>query len=104
MDKYTRTVKATPEMVKMADEAFNAVQYACNGCGLAQRFAEVFRELNRDSTDATNQHPIIKVWLDKFLSLARMPQDLSDLGEGGAWDLVKKLASGQDIEYEVIGS
>jgi hypothetical protein len=105
MAKYMQKVQATPEMVKMADEAYNAVQYACNGCGLAQSFAEVFRTLNGMplGTDAVNQHPIIKLWIDKFQSLARIPQDMSDLGEGSTWDLVKRLAAGQDIEYEVIG-
>ena len=38
--------------MRRANEAYDAVQYACNGCGLAQTFAEVFRE-TLDAHDST---------------------------------------------------
>ena len=57
MAKYMQKVQATPEMVKMADEAYNAVQYACNGCGLAQSFAEVFRDAERHAARHGRRQP-----------------------------------------------
>jgi hypothetical protein len=45
-----------------------------------------------------NQHPITRLWLDKFTSLARMDQGL----ECRSYEQVTKPASGETIEFEVI--
>lgn len=49
-----------------------AIQNACNLCGLAQRFAKMMQELNvlvPAGTEDRNQHLIVTLWLDKFMSL-----------------------------------
>jgi hypothetical protein len=55
-------IKADEATRRLAEEA-DSIQGACNGCGLAQRFAEVMAELNRMSlgTSAVNQHPVTKL-------------------------------------------
>jgi len=45
-----------------------------------------------------NQHPVTKLWIDKFTSLSRMPQGL----ECVTYEQVQKLARGEDTETEVI--
>lgn len=48
------------------------IQNACNLCGLAQRFAQVMKELNTlipSGTTERNRHSIVSLWLDKFNSL-----------------------------------
>lgn len=103
MSRRMQKIQATPEMVALAKEA-DSIQNACNGCGLAQRFAEVFILLNRMElgTSAVNQHPVIRLWLDKFQSLARIPQDFD--ASIAAYRLTEKLMAGEDIEYEVVGA
>lgn len=61
----------TNKLKVLAQEALD-IQNACNLCGLAQRFAEVMVELNKNDygTDFTNQHPITKLWVDKFCHLS----------------------------------
>lgn len=56
---------------ELAQEALN-VQDACNLCGVAQSFARAMRDLgdHTNGTDARNQHPITRVWLDKMNQLA----------------------------------
>jgi hypothetical protein len=91
------TIKATPKIVELACEAYS-IQDACNTCGLAQRFAEVLIELGCDSsTCGRNQHPITKIWIDKFCHLAHMRQDLG----AGFWEQNTKLMKGEDVEVEV---
>jgi hypothetical protein len=74
----------------------------CNSGGMAQRFAEVMRELNRcpESTGTAwvNQHPITRLWLDKLTSLARTEQSL----ECRSYEQVEKLARGEDVEFKVV--
>jgi hypothetical protein len=98
----TVTIKADEATRKLAEEA-ESIQNACNGCGLAQRFAQVMIELNRQDlgTSAVNQHPVTRLWLDKFQSLARIPQD---------WDAsvltyfeIRMLINGHDVEIDVVG-
>ena len=59
------------------------------------------RELNScaesTGTGWVNQHPITRLWLDKFTSLARMPQGLDCV----SYEQVQKLARGQAVEIEV---
>lgn len=92
----TRTVllvelEPDEELKKLATEALE-VQDACNLCGLAQRFGEVMIALNRHpqntlGTEWVNQHPITRVWLDKFCSLARLEQDRRSRSYQNCWDL-----------------
>jgi hypothetical protein len=85
----------------LAQEALD-IQNACNACGLAQRFAEVMRELKSCSrsngTSWTNQHPITRAWIDKFTSLAHMKLDFEDT----PYPKLYALARGEDAEIEVI--
>lgn len=55
----------------LAREAL-AVQDACNLCGLAQAFARAGSRLLEleHSTHKVNEHPIVRVWLDKLSQLA----------------------------------
>lgn len=96
----TFTIKATPELARLAREA-DSIQDACNLCGLAQRFAEVMIELNRMDlgTVQANQHPITKMWIDKFQSLARLPQDWD--GISPVYGACRALAAEQDATVEV---
>lgn len=97
----TVTISATDAVRKLAREAMS-IQDACNGCGLAHRFGVVMSELMAiyHSTSTVNQHPITKLWLDKFQSLARIPQDFEDSGK--TYDLVGYLIEGKDIEIEIV--
>ena len=90
------TIKATPKMVELAKEAYS-IQDACNLCGLAQRFAEVMVELGTHEDCPRNQHPVAKMWIDKFCHLAHMRQELGPY----FWDANSKLMEGQDVEVEV---
>ena len=96
------TIKADETTRRLAEEA-ESIQNACNGCGLARRFAEVMIELNRGSlgTSAVNQHPVTRLWLDKFQSLARIPQDWET--SSVTYDQVAALIRGEDVELEVVG-
>jgi hypothetical protein len=96
------TIKADEPTRKLAQEA-DSIQGACNGCGLAQRFAEVMIELNRQNlgTSAVNQHPVTRLWLDKFQSLARIPQDWD--ASSLTYDHIRQLISGKDVELDVVG-
>ncbi len=98
----TVTIKADEATRKLAEEADSA-QNACNGCGLAQRFAEVMIELNRMNlgTSAVNQHPVTRLWLDKFQSLARIPQDWD--ASSKTYSEIRQLISGHDVEIDVVG-
>jgi hypothetical protein len=96
------TIKATPKLAELAREAIS-IQDACNLCGLAQRFAEVMIELGDcNGTGPRNQHPIARMWIDKFCSLARMKQDFESFGD--TYRATKKLAAEQDAEMEVCSS
>ena len=96
------TIKADEATRKLAEEA-ESIQSACNGCGLAQRFAEVMAELNRMSlgTSAVNQHPVTRFWLDKFQSLARIPQDWD--ASGKTYFEIRQLINGHDVDIDVVG-
>ena len=96
------TIKADEATRRLAEEA-GSIQNACNGCGLAQRFAEVMIELNRGNlgTSAINQHPVVKLWLDKFQSLARLPQDWD--ASGKTYFEIRQLINGHDVEIDVVG-
>lgn len=96
------TIRADEATRKLAEEA-ESIQEACNGCGLARRFAEVMLELNRQdlSTIAVNQHPVVKLWLDKFQSLARIPQDWD--ASSLTYDHIRQLIDGHDVEVNVVG-
>jgi len=87
----TVQLKPDPSLQALAQEAL-AIQDACNGCGLAQRFAEVVLELRRRgesiSTAWVNQHPVTRLWIDKFASLARVQQDFDCV----SYEQVVKLA------------
>ena len=90
-------IKATPKIVELAKEAYS-IQDACNTCGLAQRFAQVLIELGDEGgTCGRNQHPITKMWIDKFCHLAHMLQELG----ANFWDQNSKLMKGEDVEVEV---
>jgi hypothetical protein len=97
----TVQLKADPSLQALAREAI-AIQNACNGCGLAQRFAAVMVELihhpQSQGTGWANQHPVTKLWIDKFTSLARMPQSL----ECVSYEQVEKLARGEEVEIQVV--
>jgi len=96
------TIKADDATRKLAEEA-ESMQDACNGCGLAQRFAEVMVELNRQDlgTAAVNQHPVTKLWLDKFQSLAHIPQDFD--ASGKTYFEIRQLINGHDVDIDVVG-
>ena len=96
------TIKADETTRRLAEEA-ESIQNACNGCGLAQRFAEVMKELIRQDlgTSAVNQHPVVKLWIDKFQSLARIPQDFD--ASAKTYDEIRQLMAGEDVEIDVIG-
>jgi hypothetical protein len=96
------TIKADDATRKLAEEA-ESMQDACNGCGLAQRFAEVMVELNRQDlgTSAVNQHPVTKLWLDKFQSLAHIPQDFD--ASGKTYFEIRQLINGHDVDIDVVG-
>lgn len=95
-------IKADASMQKLAEEVYNPVQSACNLCGLSQRFAERMKELlhhpqNSVGTEWANQHPIVRLWIDKFASLAHYRQDSSDPDD--AWGACRKLSVGQDVDW-----
>src|SRR5262245_52761006 len=96
------TIKADETTRRLAEEA-ESIQDACNGCGLARRFAEVMIELNRGDlgTSAVNQHPVTRLWLDKFQSLAHIPQDWK--ASGKTYCDIRQLINGHDVEIDVIG-
>ena len=97
------TIKADEATRRLAEEA-ESIQNACNGCGLAQRFAEVLKELlieHELGTSAVNQHPVTKLWIDKFQSLARIPQDWD--ARGKTYFEVRQLINGHGVEIDVIG-
>jgi hypothetical protein len=96
------TIKADEATRRLAQEV-DSIQTACNGCGLAQRFAEVMVELNRQDlgTAAVNQHPVTRLWLDKFQSLARLPQDWD--ASGKTYFEIRQLINGHDVEIDVVG-
>src|SRR5262245_31666931 len=62
----TVIIRADEAIQALAKEAIS-IQDACNGCGLAQRFAEVMLELVRHpqslGTGWVNQHPVTKFWI-----------------------------------------
>lgn len=95
-------IKADETTRRLAQEA-DSIQNACNGCGLAQRFAEVMIELNRQGlgTSAVNQHPVTRLWIDKFQSLARIPQDWD--ASGKTYFEIRQLIDGHDVEIDVVG-
>lgn len=95
-------IKADQATRRLAEEA-ESIQGACNGCGLAQRLAEVMIELNRGDlgTGAVNQHPVTRLWLDKFQSLARIPQDWD--ASGRTYSQIRQLIDGHDVEIDVVG-
>jgi hypothetical protein len=108
----TITVRADVDTVRLAQEALS-IQAACNLCGLAQRFAEVMAELLREEasqgTSWVNQHPVTKLWVDKFQHLARLPQFYRHGGEdtrvpdwADAWVACQSLARGEDVQWTVI--
>lgn len=96
------TTQAEPRSHQaLAQEALD-IQDACNSCGLAQQFAEVMRELfnhpeNTGGTSWANQHAITQMWVSKFADLADLELTLAPT----AYPEVRKLARGQDIEFEV---
>jgi hypothetical protein len=94
----TVRLRADSETQRLAKEAI-LLQNACNSCGLAQRFAKVLKSLinHPDSmgTSWTNQHPITRLWLGKFVDLARMNVDY--IGYDEAWAQVQQLADGEQI-------
>ena len=97
------TIKADERTRKLAEEAYSA-QNACNACGLAHRFAAVLKELLIDhefGTDTVNQHPVTRLWIDKFQSLALIPQDFE--ASGRTYEEVHRLMIGEDVEIDVIG-
>jgi hypothetical protein len=78
---------------ELAQEAL-AIQDACNLCGLAQSFARAMRDLgdHTNGTDARNQHPVTRVWLDKMNQLAGIQEHNRDVTE--AYGVVSDLAGG----------
>jgi hypothetical protein len=98
-----RIIKADERTRKLAEEAYSA-QNACNACGLAHRFAAVLKELLIDhelGTDTVNQHPVTRLWIDKFQSLARIPQDFD--ASGKTYFEIRQLMAGVDVEIDVVG-
>jgi hypothetical protein len=104
----TITVRADAATIALAKEAL-AIQDACNLCGLAQRFAKVNSELigHAQCTGTTwrNQHPVIKLWIDKFQHLARLPQSygggLNRADATAAYAACERLAAGLDVEWPI---
>lgn len=76
---------------ELAQESLDC-QDACNLCGLAQAFARAMRDLgdHTNGTDARNQHPITRVWLDKMNSLAGIQEYNADVTK--AYSIVHDLA------------
>lgn len=62
---------------ELARDALN-VQNACNLSGVVISFAQVIRDLKDNlpnaGSDEINQHPIIKIWVDKLASLTGLEQ------------------------------
>ena len=87
----------TRSMKQLAQEASVDIQGACNLSGLVHSFARLMPELRSllekepgFSTEKLNQHPIVRVYLDKMCSLARV-QDLGNVEIGKAYDFCEKL-------------
>ncbi len=76
---------------ELAVEALQ-IQNACNGIALANGFARAMKELNAHvkGSDELITHPITKLWIDKFASLANVQSFDIDLSK--EHDLVEKLA------------
>lgn len=76
---------------ELAQESLDC-QDACNLCGLAQAFARVMRDLGEhtNGTDARNQHPITRVWLDKMNQLAGIQEHTPEITK--AYSIVHDLA------------
>jgi hypothetical protein len=95
----TVTLRADAEIQRLAKEALE-IQNACNCCGLAHRFVGVLCQLARSpesrGTAWINQHPITRMWLGKFVDLARMDVDYVRFDR--AYDQVQQLADGEAIE------
>ena len=99
----TRTIQATPEMVRRARRVYDA-QNAVNSCGLSYEFREDLVYLLVEcelGTDSVNQHPLTVLWIDKFASLAHC-QAICDQQVMSAYAAVECLMSGQDAEWAVI--
>lgn len=91
-------------MKQLAQESLD-VQDACNLSGVVHGFSRAMTALREENpskgTDWLNEHPICCLWSDKIASLTKTQ---AYGGSGGArtmkaYDLVHKLAKGEDIEY-----
>jgi hypothetical protein len=62
---------------ELASDALS-VQNACNLSGVVISFAQVIRDLKdnlpKSGSEEINQHPIIRLWVDKIASLAGLDQ------------------------------
>ena len=108
------TIKADETTRRIAQQALDC-QDACNMRGLSKSFAKMLDEIDTATghgTDFINQHPVTKLWIDKFQSLARLPQgswsyagdtDKRIPDSADAWQACSALARGEDVEWKVIG-
>ena len=73
-----------PRSLKALAEEALMVQDACNLSGVVKSFGRMFDDLWQHAragghgTDWVNQHPIVRLWIDKCASLARTTCGLGD--------------------------
>jgi hypothetical protein len=96
------TIEADAIMTALAREVID-LQDAANLCGLSQRFAEVMIELNRSpqnnvGTTWANQHPVVRLWVDKFAHLSGYAQDANSTPPYAA---CFDLAKGKTVEWQL---
>jgi hypothetical protein len=79
---------------QLAQEALD-VQNACNLGGVSRSFAKAVEDLfeHTHGTAERNNHPIVRIWIDKMASLAGV-QDLGNTEVMAAYRAVVKLAKG----------
>ncbi len=96
IDIVVRYFVIPPEWQKYAQTALDVMD-ASNSCGVAQTLVAVMKVLsqwdNPVGTEMVNQHPIVLMFLDKLLQLARVDH----LGDAGwaAMETCQKIAAGE---------
>jgi hypothetical protein len=85
-----------------AAQAAIAVQDACNLSGVARSFLTAVQAVNEEAhrlgegTEWRNNHPIIRLFVDKLASLCGMQGDMAFNNYGPAYEECRTLAEGDE--------
>ena len=93
------TVAPDEVLTRLAKECLD-VQDACNVSGMSKSFAAMIAELWRHPLNVVGgdwvaQHPIVKLWLDKFCDLARTERNT----DTSAWTAVFDWKDGKTATF-----